>query len=136
MLELLQKTPAAIDIADYWGSTPLSMAVRKGHAGVVKLFLDTHTVDIDSTDTLGRTLVWWATEQGHSEVLRLLTKQTLILDLEAEVMNGEDQECITYDICCLNILSGEYHGCESCHEGDLYLPRLFQLRWLLLRRFT
>lgn len=118
ILGMLQKTPAAIDTADYWGSTPLSMAVRQGHAGVVKLFLDTHAVDIDSADKFGRTLVWWATEQGHGETLRLLTKQNESMDLDAEVRDEEDQECITCDICCLNILSGEYHGCESCYEGD------------------
>ncbi|CAJ0544352.1 Ff.00g035730.m01.CDS01, partial [Fusarium sp. VM40] len=93
MLGMLQKTPETIDRPDYWGSTPLSMAVRKGHAGVVKLLLDTHAVDIGSTDKFGRTLDWWATGQGHSETLRLLTKQNQSRDLkgEAEVEKGESQ---------------------------------------------
>ncbi|KIL86193.1 hypothetical protein FAVG1_10589 [Fusarium avenaceum] len=94
MLELMQKTPEAIDRADCWGSTPLSMAVRKGHPGVVKLLLDTHVVDIDSADKFGRALIWWATEQGHGGTLRLLTEQDQSRDLEFEIGVGEDQEFV------------------------------------------
>jgi ankyrin repeat protein len=128
VLELMQKTPAAIDRADYWGSTPLSMAVRKGHAGVVKLLIDTHAVDIDSADKFGRTLIWWATEQGHGRTLRLLTEQDQSHDLEFEIGNGEDQGRRICDICYLNILSQDYYSCESCHGGDFDIcPECFKL---------
>ncbi|KAM0211955.1 hypothetical protein ACHAQI_005109 [Fusarium lateritium] len=94
MLGLLQARPETIDSADYWGSTPLSIAVRKGYAGLVKLLLDTNTVNIDSSDNFGRKLVWWATEQGHSEILRLLTEQNQIRDLEAEIRDEEVQDSV------------------------------------------
>ncbi|KAM0235337.1 hypothetical protein ACHAP5_009732 [Fusarium lateritium] len=89
MLGLLQITSETIDRADYWGSTPLSIAVRKGHTGLVKLLLDTNAVDIDSTDRFGRSLILWATKQGHDEILWLLTGRNGSQDLKTEIKNEE-----------------------------------------------
>jgi hypothetical protein len=67
-------------------------------------------------------------EQGHSEILRLLTGQNQSRDLEAEVGDREALVCIACDICYLDILSGDYYGCESCHGGDFHIcPNCFML---------
>ncbi|KAI0883149.1 ankyrin repeat protein [Annulohypoxylon maeteangense] len=57
---------------DYYGSTPLSIAVRFGHEKSVTLFLDTGKVDVNSRDNFGRTPLWWATKRGYSHISKLL----------------------------------------------------------------
>ncbi|RGP80571.1 hypothetical protein FLONG3_1310 [Fusarium longipes] len=64
-----------IDWRDHWGSTPLSIAARQGHEEIVNILLDTKLVDTNSSDDLGRTIIWWAKNQGHLDVLDLLVGQ-------------------------------------------------------------
>ncbi|KAJ4122790.1 hypothetical protein NW768_010235 [Fusarium equiseti] len=73
ILSRLPKTNSMIDARDCWGSTPLSVAARQGHTEIVKLLLATKLVDKNSSDDLGRTIEWWATQRGHSEILTLIT---------------------------------------------------------------
>lgn len=66
--------------------TPLSVAAEFGHANVVRLLLETNSVDLNSTDTYGRTALDHAKRGGHWAVVRLLTQaiasteQTTMLD--------------------------------------------------------
>lgn len=92
----------SLDQRDCWGSTPLSIAVRRGHIDVVKTLLATNLVDATSKDDLGRTLVWWAMRQQQAELLDLLigTNEQLSCGFEEdnclEVPGRSDPYC---DIC-------------------------------------
>ena len=61
-----------VDSRDSNGLTPLSWAADIGHEAVVRLLLDTGTVDADSKDNAGWTPLWRAAENGHEAVVRLL----------------------------------------------------------------
>ncbi|KAM0293820.1 hypothetical protein ACHAO9_001506 [Fusarium lateritium] len=60
---------ALLDRRDAWGSTPLSMAVRRGHEDVVIALMATKLVDLKSKDDLGRSLAWWASRQQQPSIL-------------------------------------------------------------------
>ncbi|KAJ4250131.1 hypothetical protein NW762_011941 [Fusarium torreyae] len=110
-----------VDGRDYWGSTPLSMAVRRGHVHVVKLLLDTNIVDINSQDNFGRTLVDWAKRQGHSELVDLLDKEQRHHDPGAQVLTPlRKHEEFEYhcDICEFGSSEARFQSCGICHAGD------------------
>jgi ankyrin repeat protein len=84
--ELLEKhTPCTAQ--DYYGRTPLHLAVLDGHEEVVKELLD-HGVDISTTDFKGRTALHLAA-QGYS-----LGALTLLLERGAD-MAARDGEGMT-----------------------------------------
>ena len=58
------------------GKTPLLVAARDGHEGVVKLILGRDEVNPDKPDGHGRTPLWWAAENGHARVIALLQRPT------------------------------------------------------------
>ncbi|KAK1984923.1 ankyrin repeat-containing domain protein, partial [Colletotrichum cereale] len=60
------------DLKDHWGTTPLSLAARRGHIEVVGSLLGTNTVEVNSRDQFGRTPLWWARRSGHPTVAQLL----------------------------------------------------------------
>ncbi|KAF5552234.1 ankyrin repeat domain-containing protein [Fusarium napiforme] len=78
----------ALDEADHWGSTPLSLAARFGSVGIVRALIGTGAVEVESSDKFGRTAASWATSLGHHAVSRLLAKtdgnQDLGTDIEEE----------------------------------------------------
>lgn len=43
--------------------------------GIVKLLLEHPDIDVNAQDGDGRTPLWWATEEGHEAVMRLLLKK-------------------------------------------------------------
>ncbi len=54
---LLVDAGAAINAANEWKLTPVSVAMLKGHAGIAKFLLDMPGVDINFRDDKGRTVV-------------------------------------------------------------------------------
>lgn len=52
--------------------TLLSWAAQKTGEGVVKLLLDTGTIDVNMTDYYGDTTLSWAVKNGHEGIVRLL----------------------------------------------------------------
>ena len=73
MVEIfLRRSGVNPDKRDQFGRTPLSLAARKGHAGVVKVLLGRGDVDPDMLDNDGRTPLWWATQNGRAGAVALL----------------------------------------------------------------
>jgi ankyrin repeat protein len=54
-----------------FGQTPLSMAVEHGRVGIVKLLLETNSVDLFSEDLFGRTPLDLAVYKGHTATTKL-----------------------------------------------------------------
>ncbi|KAF4454921.1 hypothetical protein F53441_2660 [Fusarium austroafricanum] len=121
LLGLLQTTCDAIDDPDKWGSTPLSFAARFGHANIVRALLDTGSVDVWASDNFGRTTIWWATNQGHDQVVSLLTG-TNLGDEELVSSSGERKGRYC-DICLLTISRGYFYHCGICNEDDFDICR-------------
>ncbi|KAK2130692.1 ankyrin repeat-containing domain protein [Fusarium oxysporum II5] len=103
-----------LEVADHWGSTPLSLAARFGGVGILMALIDTGAVEVESSDMFGRTTKWWATSHNHDAVARLLAGTDGHRDLGTDVEEGEavqeqGLEMGTYcDICWL-FISGQTH---------------------------
>ncbi|KAK1990129.1 ankyrin [Colletotrichum falcatum] len=114
------------DVKDHWGSTPLSLAARKGHVEVVRLLLATNTVDPNSRDQFDRTPIWWARRRGHREIAQLLLENgkqrgLLLADsqIAAEVDTRPHGSFKTYcDICTFGISESHCYHCLVCDGGD------------------
>ena len=57
---------------DKVGQTPLSWAAANGCEAVVKLLLESGTVEVGSRGDIGRTPLLYAAEGGHETVVKLL----------------------------------------------------------------
>ena len=51
------------------GVTALYVASNHGYAGVVKLLLEVEGIKINARDTSGGTPLFWASEEGHKNVV-------------------------------------------------------------------
>ncbi|KAI1053810.1 hypothetical protein LB507_007482 [Fusarium sp. FIESC RH6] len=112
----LPNTKLMLDARDHWGSTPLSLAAREGHVDIVRILLATKLVDKNSSDDLGRTVEWWATQQGYSEILTLITGTG---DQQAHgKRKDEGAAMFECDICCSMIFDETSYHCGLCNGGD------------------
>ncbi|MCJ1333093.1 Ankyrin repeat domain-containing protein 44 [Thelotrema lepadinum] len=57
--------------ADRQGWTPLTWAVRRGHAAVVELLMD-YGADPNVEDKYGRTPLYWAATEGYEDIVQVL----------------------------------------------------------------
>jgi ankyrin repeat protein len=53
-------------------------AAQEGQEAVVKLLLETDRVNVNLQDSKGRTLLWWAEENGHKAVVELLQSHPIL----------------------------------------------------------
>jgi ankyrin repeat protein len=56
----------------------LSWAAGEGHSKRLKLLLRKNGIDLDSKDDLVQTPLWWATKNGHENILKIFTTSTYI----------------------------------------------------------
>ena len=70
-VQALLEKGVGVHVQDQDGRTPLFIAVRNDHPGVVKLLLDGGAIP-DIPDDQGRTAVTVAKELGNEAILRLL----------------------------------------------------------------
>ncbi|KAG9506380.1 hypothetical protein J7337_003363 [Fusarium musae] len=75
----------ALDEADHWGSTPLSVAARFGSVGIVGALIGTGAVEVESSDRFGRTATTWAANLDHNAVSRLLARADGYRDLGTDI---------------------------------------------------
>ncbi|KAM0169103.1 hypothetical protein ACHAPF_010289 [Botrytis cinerea] len=52
--------------------TPLWIAITNGHIEVVRLLLETKSVNVNVRSVYGRSPIFWAAAQGHEELVKLL----------------------------------------------------------------
>jgi len=65
------------------GETPFSAGCRRGQVTVVEVMLKDPRVDITPDDIDGRTPLWWASRNGHHEILeRLIARSSDLGDLK------------------------------------------------------
>lgn len=70
---LLLSNGADVSRAGELGMRPFMVASKKGHIGVLRLFLQRlGGRDLDWTDTQGKTALWWACHEGHAAEVRAL----------------------------------------------------------------
>ncbi|OWT42262.1 ankyrin repeats (3 copies) domain-containing protein [Pochonia chlamydosporia 170] len=129
-MSLLSHQSVEPDRRDYYGSTPLSIAVRNNRIEIVKLLLATGQVTLDSRDTFGRTVLWWAGRSGSPDM-----EQTLLnyseergipvcknnAFINANLMSN-DKISTWCDVCTLNIPNHQVsYQCHLCNGGDFYI---------------
>ncbi|QPC57799.1 hypothetical protein HYE67_000030 [Fusarium culmorum] len=112
------------DIKNYYGSTALSAAVANGHYEVVELLISTG-VSTQAQFHVGRSLVWWASHAGKSEIIKLLSchvessesvpqNEPILADVAFDSTSG------WCDACTRSISSKSlYYSCQKCVNLDL-----------------
>ncbi|KAF7531972.1 hypothetical protein G7054_g8378 [Neopestalotiopsis clavispora] len=81
MTEILIKHGADTEIKDYNGNSPLSIATKRGHSGVVEILLASGLVDLDSANSDGWTPLLLAAKYRHSGIMKMLVSTDKV-DLE------------------------------------------------------
>jgi len=82
---LLGRNDVDPNIANPSGQTPLFIAARKGHEGIVKILLERVDVSSDMTDLAGDTALSQALNHGHDAIVRLLSAhRNLIPPLDSD----------------------------------------------------
>ncbi|KAF5974927.1 ankyrin repeat domain-containing protein [Fusarium coicis] len=113
----------ALDEADHWGSTPLSVAARFGSVDIVRALIGTGAVEVESSDKFGRTATTWATSRGHDAVARLLAKTDRYRDLgtdheEEGAVQAQSQDMRAIcRICFLTVYGRARLHCGICNGG-------------------
>ncbi|KAF3288586.1 hypothetical protein TWF970_005649 [Orbilia oligospora] len=108
-----------LDRKDSYGSTLLSIVVRKGYEEVVRMLLATNAVNLQSEDPFGRSIIWWAKRQGHHNIAHLLiedAKRTGIIlpDMDVPLRN---RSCADGDFdLCLDCVEVGAHCLDESHE--------------------
>ena len=54
------------------------MAAKSGHGTIVKLLVDTGKIDVNSTDSSGRTPLSCAAADGHETIMKLLLDTEMV----------------------------------------------------------
>lgn len=133
---LLQCPEIDPDLADSYGTTPLSLATRIVPClhclELVRLLLGTGRVSVASKDCFGRTPLWWARRARNRDVEALLMEydgQMDVSEVSGEISQKgrfqsdcEDSD-VYCDICYGTMKRGNYectsrYKCQRCNGGD------------------
>lgn len=81
-------------------------------------------VDINSSDSIGRTTFWWAQKQGHIDIANCLADHAYHtgtgippMELALGPQARFDTDGAYCDVCVASI-SEDYYYCKSCSLGD------------------
>ena len=69
---LVEMESCDVNQKDCIGNTPLLLAAKNGHNGVVEILLGRDDIGPDKPDMLGRTPLWLAARNGHEEMVKML----------------------------------------------------------------
>ena len=84
-VEMLIQYGAAVDVANSRGDLPLHLACRHNRVGAAKALLEKGAADVETKDSLGRTALHIAADQGFDGLV------TLLVESKADV-NARDSE--------------------------------------------
>ena len=73
-IRILTESGADVNLTNQYGVTPLFIASREGHVGVVKLFIEAKA-DVNLTNTYGESPLFIASRQGRVGIVKLLIKE-------------------------------------------------------------
>ncbi|MBS1988000.1 ankyrin repeat domain-containing protein [Candidatus Dependentiae bacterium] len=62
---------AELEVADYWGVTPLMTAAKKGYTDIVNMLINAGA-HVDAKGLYGPTALIYAIDKGHTEIAKLL----------------------------------------------------------------
>ncbi|EWZ48991.1 hypothetical protein FOZG_04455 [Fusarium oxysporum Fo47] len=113
---LLEKDGVDSDSNDNDDVTPLSWAARYGHVGVAELLI-ARGAKYNSKDKSGHMPLWWATENLHSTVVKLLLEHSRIT-LHELVREGERTQI------CLLLSEGNIDSRNSSNQTPLHIAVL------------
>ncbi|APA10721.1 hypothetical protein sscle_06g054910 [Sclerotinia sclerotiorum 1980 UF-70] len=71
-IQRLLKRGVESDLLNPRKVTPLCIAATNGHMEVIRLFLETKSVNVNVTCVSGRSLIFYAAANGHEEIVKLL----------------------------------------------------------------
>ena len=119
---------ASIKLRDRWGSSPLSAAVRNGHAEVVELLLPFADAT-ESSGGLKQSLAWWASKSGCPRVVEQVRQwaqnmglSTCESDLEVSCNKGDFDTDGWCNICTRDLpFDAAAYQCNVCDDFDICL---------------
>ncbi|KAI0155915.1 ankyrin repeat-containing domain protein [Pestalotiopsis sp. NC0098] len=116
---------------DHWGSTVISVAARLGFPEVFNKIAALPQVDLHTTDSFGRSALWWAQKQRCYGIARDISERSpparvaALGSPEIPAM-GEPLQFVRTgtlcDVCRFPCPDSPYH-CDDCAGGDLDICR-------------
>lgn len=112
---------------DHWGSTAISIAARFGFPEVFSKIAALPQVDLHTTDSFGRSALWWARKQRHYSIAKDISELSppasiVALGSPAVPAMGEPRQFIRTgtlcDVCRFPCPGSSYH-CDDCAGDDL-----------------
>lgn len=102
---LLRDGQDCVNLADPYGTTPLSVASIRGHQEVVELLLAYVAVEFDKPDLSDKTPLFLAAENGHVAIVdRLLVRGANILQLNDDGQSALVRAATNGQVGVVNIL--------------------------------
>lgn len=129
VVECLLSHNASNALRDRYGTSPLCAATRNGHNDIVTRLLCLEDGDDCFVDGLGKTLVWWATQSGSTQVVETIVEFAVthgLPILDDDLQGAESvptRHELMYCDCCVRKMPRDdvrYH-CLICRDGDFDL---------------
>ncbi|KAJ6028114.1 hypothetical protein N7540_003690 [Penicillium herquei] len=125
IVQLLHSAGSPLNTKDRYSATPVFAAVRNGQKECAQFLFD-RSDEFVFKDGLGRSLAWWATRSGYTELVKIVHRYAK--EAGIEIMEKEEQVNTSSrsppremgrrwcDVCTrvLSFESDPYHRCKGC----------------------